>query len=254
MRRPIYLLIYGALLLAACSTHYQIASITRTRILIDSTYDADDPMLTAFMQPYKHEVDSIMSPVVGRTARYLSADRPESSLSNLLPDILVWAAQKYGEEPAFGVYNMGGIRAAFAQGDVTYGDVLEVAPFENKICFLSLTGEKVMELFSQIASTHGEGLSHGVRLIITPEGKLLEASLNGQEINRDSTYRVVTIDYVAQGNDYMTAFKDKTDYTEFTDSLSNVRFIIMDYFRDKAARGEAVDAQEEGRILVKTPY
>ncbi len=255
MIRPLPYLAALLLAVSSCSTHYRIAGITRTRILIDSTYDTPcDSAVTAFMAPYKHTVDSLMSPIVGRAARYLSADRPESSLSNLLPDILLWAAARYGEQPSFAVYNMGGIRAAFPAGDVTYGDVLEVAPFENKICFLSLRGDAVMELFGQIARTHGEGVSHGVRLIITPAGQLLEASLHGKSIVADSTYRVATIDYVAAGNDYMTAFKKKTDYVAPADSMNNVRFIIMDYFRDKAARGESVDAQEEGRILVKTPY
>ena len=32
------------------------------------------------------------------------------------------------------MYNKGGIRADLTKGDVTYGDILDVAPFENKIC------------------------------------------------------------------------------------------------------------------------
>lgn len=78
--------------------------------------------------------------------------KPESDLSNLLCDILVWEGQRRGENPDFAVYNMGGMRASFLKGDITYGDVLAVAPFENKICFLTLTGEKTLELFQQIAS------------------------------------------------------------------------------------------------------
>ncbi len=242
------------LVLGSCASHYRVVSVTRTRVLIDSTYDAaPNAMAEAFMEPYKHVVDSMMSPVVGRAAEYLSATKPESKLSNLLPDILMWASEKYGEKPSLSVYNIGGIRAAFAEGEVTYGDVLEVTPFDNKICFLSLSGKKLMDLFREIARLHGEGVSHGVNLVITPEGQLLEARLNGEEVKEDSTYRMVTIDYVAEGNDGMTAFHDKTDCVLHTDSLDNLRFIIMDYFRQKAAQGEAVDAQVEGRIKVENP-
>ncbi len=251
---PTFLLFCTIAVLGSCTSHYRVVDITRTRVLIDSTFDAaPNASAEAFMAPYRHVVDSIMSPVVGRAAEYLSAEKPESKLSNLLPDILMWASPKYGEHPSFAVYNMGGIRAAFAKGDVTYGDVLEVAPFENKICFLSLSGEKVNELFRQIARNHGEGVSHGVQLEITPEGDLLEARLNGEEVKADSTYRITTIDFVAEGNDNMTAFRDKTDYVEHKDSTDNVRFIIIDYFRDKAAHGEAVDAQVEGRIKAVNP-
>ena len=34
------------------------------------------------------------------------------------------------------------------------------------------------------------------------------------------------------------------------DEKNNVRYIIMNYFKDKAARGEAVDAKVEGRFVL----
>ncbi len=251
MKKSFYLVFSLALFFSSCASPYRITSITRTRILIDTTFDANpDPLATAFMVPYKHEVYSIMSPVVGRVAQYLWAEKPESNLSNLMADILLWAGKNYGEEPSFGVYNMGGIRAALSAGDVTYGDILEVAPFENKICFLNLSGEKVLELFSQIAHTRGEGVSRGVNLVISPNGELLSYRLNGEEIKPDSAYRIATIDFLAEGNDYMDAFKAKTDVNAPQDSLNNMRFVIMDYFREKTAQGEVVDAQVEGRIII----
>ena len=48
----------------------------RTRLLVDSRYDAaPDSAMAAFMAPYAKVVDSIMSPVVGRTAMPLAAYR-----------------------------------------------------------------------------------------------------------------------------------------------------------------------------------
>lgn len=201
-----------AMLGTSCSSHYKLTDVSRSRILIDSTYDnkADD-RAWSFIAPYKLKVDSIMSPVVGRAAIYMYADRPESTLSNLLADILVWCGKDYGEKPDFAVYNIGGMRSAFAKGDITYGDVLDVAPFENKICFVTLKGNKVIELFGQIASVGGEAVSHGVELVISKDGRLISAKLNGKQIDPEADYRVVTIDYVAQGNDKMEAFKSSTE-------------------------------------------
>ena len=158
------------MMITSCRSHYVMSGIERSRILVDSRYDAlNDAQADAFMEPYKHVVDSMMSPVVGEVAKYMAAHRPESELSNLLADILMWAAERYDEKPVFGVYNMGGIRSGFAKGKVTYGDVLDVAPFENKIAFLTLSGEKVLELFRQMASSGGEAVSHGVQLVITKD-------------------------------------------------------------------------------------
>ena len=240
------------MLLGACHTPYSVSDISRSRILVDKTYDATpDSKATQFMAPYKHTVDSMMSPVVGQTADYLATSRPEGKLSNLMPDILLWGSKKFNETPDFAVYNMGGIRAAFAKGTVTYGDVLNVAPFENKICFLTLTGEKVMELFSQMAMRGGECVSHGVNLVITKDLKLKSATLNGKAIDPNATYRIATLDYVAQGNDQMEAFKAKTNVVSPQENENNVRFIIMDYFREKAAQGIAVDSPLEGRIVME---
>lgn len=241
-----------ALLTTSCAQSYQFASIQRTRIVIDKRYDAThDAKVDAMMAPYKAHVDSMMSPVVGQLARDMWREQPEGTLSNLLPDILIWGAKKYNETPDFAVYNMGGIRAMLSKGEVTKGNIVDVAPFENKICLLTLSGKHVLELFQQIASIGGAGLSHGVRLVITHDGKLKSATIQGKEIDPNAAYRVVTLDYLSHGNDKLVAFKKKTNVISPQDYNSNVRFIIMDYFRDATAKGQVVDAKIEGRIVVE---
>lgn len=133
-----------ALLASSCATHhYTITGVERSRILIDSRYDnAQNQEAVAFLAPYKERVDAMMSPVMGYAAHDMSTHRPESELSNLLADVLIWSSKAFNEKPDFAVYNIGGIRAAITKGAVTKGDILDVAPFENKICFLTLTGER----------------------------------------------------------------------------------------------------------------
>lgn len=234
--------------LSSCSSHYSLSSVKRTRIVVDSRYDAHpDAGAAAFLAPYKHQVDSVMEPVLGEVARDMGVQRPESELSNLLSDILMDAASDYDEKADFGVYNIGGIRASLVKGKVTYGDVLSIAPFENKICFVTLTGAKVLELFGQMALNGGEGVSHGVELVIADK-RLLSARLHGKEIVPDETYRVATIDYLVEGNDHLTAFKDGTALNAPQEESNNTRHIIAAYFRKMTAQGKAVDARTEGRI------
>ena len=247
----IYLLV-PMLLLTSCKQHYEVANMQRSRILVDAKYDAQpDQKAADFLKPYKHQVDSVMGPVVGQSAKYMTAKRPEGTLSNLLADILMWASKDYGEQPVFGVYNMGGVRADLPKGTVTYGDVLDVAPFENKISFITLKGDVVRELFTQIAITGGEGMSHAVRMVITKDGQLLSATINGQEIDPQKDYRVTTIDYLLGGTDKMEAFKKGTNINAPKDVSNNTRFIIMNYFREMAKQGKIVDSEIVGRITVK---
>lgn len=236
----------------ACTSHYVLSDVSRTRLLVDNRYDvAPDAAAMEFLDPYKRQVDSIMCPVVGKVAHDMVAARPESTLSNLLSDILMWGAKDFGEHPDFSVYNVGGMRASLATGDVTFGDIVDVAPFENKICFLTLSGDKVMELFSQIAMRGGEGVSHGVNLVITKEGKLVSATVSGEPVDPARSYRVVTLDYVAEGNDQMVAFKSRTDLVSPQSADNNLRYIIRNFFLENSARGEAVTSQVEGRIVVQ---
>lgn len=240
------------LLLTGCASHYEVSSVSRSRILIDKRYDANvDAKGLAFLAPYKKTVDSIMSPVVGYVADYLYAEKPESNLSNLLCDILVWAGRDYGEKPEFSLYNMGGMRAALSPGEVTYGNVLDVAPFENKICFFDLKGSDVQELFEQVAKIYGEGVSKGVELVITKKGELKSAKLHGESIDPNRTYRVASIDYLAEGNGGLTALTKKTNVNSPQDESNNSRFVIMDYFREMDAQGVVVTAKVEGRIRVE---
>ncbi|WP_024999055.1 5'-nucleotidase C-terminal domain-containing protein [Prevotella falsenii] len=234
---------------AAQQGKYQLTGVQRSRILIDARYDkAKDPKAVEFLAPYKHVVDSIMSPVVAQSDHYMVAHRPESDLSNLLADILVWAAKGYNEKVDFAVYNMGGIRAALPKGNVTVGDVNDIAPFENKICFLTLSGEKVLELFRQIAHTGGEGVSKGVLLGLTKHNTLQYASLHGKQIDPKAKYRIATIDYLAEGNDKLEAFKAKTDFNAPQDASNNSRYIILNYFKAMTAEGKAINSKTEGRI------
>jgi len=242
----------AALAVTSCAPkHYQLTGVERTRIIVDSRYDQQPDEAAAFIAPYKRVNDSIMGPVMGRVAHNMHPARPESDLSNLLADILVWASKDYNEQPVLGVYNMGGIRADLTKGDVTYGDVLNVAPFENKISFITLTGEQLLELFAQMAKSGGEGVSKGTQLVISKDGRLLSARLHGKEIDPKADYRVATLNYLLEGNDKLSAFRKGSNKVAPDDKSNNTRFLIMNYFRDKQARGEVVDAQVEGRIIIE---
>lgn len=256
-RRQLFLSLFGTLMIASCAPkHYSLVGVERTRIIVDSRFDQNpDQAAAKFLEPYKRVNDSIMGPVVGQVAHNMHAERPESDLSNLLADILMWAAKDYNEQPVFAIYNKGGIRADLTKGDVTYGDVLDVAPFENKICFTTLTGESLIKLFRQIAHRGGEGVSKGVELVIKMDeknetGELVSAKIQGQEIDPQAEYRVATLNYILEGNDGMSAFLDGKNSVAPQEASNNTRFLIMNYFRDMQAKGIVVDSKVEGRIKV----
>ena len=106
MRNTTKTVMLVAVLLAftSCTTHYTVSQVERTRLLVDQRYDrpiSDD--VSTFMQPFKAKVDDLMSPVLGKAAHPLQAYRPESPLSNLMPDVMVWAGYSRVPKPATGM-------------------------------------------------------------------------------------------------------------------------------------------------------
>lgn len=229
---------------------FELKSVTAQRFEITSRLDqTPDREAEALLAPYQGAVDSLMAPVLGFSSVQMRSGRPESLLSNWVADVLREASVRYGRKADMGLCNMGGLRSAMPKGKVTRGDVLAIAPFENMFCVLSLRGADLQTLMEQIAAVGGEGVS-GVRLEITPDGKLIRASVDGKPINPEKIYTVATLDYLAEGNDKMEALRNAVSRQLTT---RPVRDVLMDYIVEQDKQGRRLTARLEGRITVKEP-
>lgn len=237
------------LLMGGCSPKYSVTGVTGGRFPVTEDYDeCPDKDVAAIVELYQGKVDSIMSPVIGYAAETLAAYRPESPLSNLMADILRMSVVRVTGKPAdVGVMNMGGIRASLPEGPVTVGTAYEIAPFENALCVLTMDGESLLCLFRQMAAAHGEGLS-GARLVITPDGELKEAAVNGRPVDPKREYTVATIDYLAEGNDRMSAFRS-AKLKAYPENMV-LRNLLIDYIKECESEGRLIKASIEGRIKV----
>lgn len=196
-------------------------------------------------RPY---VDSIKKPVVGKAATTLKAYLPESPLMNFAADALMAMAQRYsGEKVDIALTNIGGLRSDLNAGTITFGDVYNVFNFDNRLTLLTLNGEQLMLLCNEIAAAGGQAIS-GMKMIITKERKLVDATVGGKAIEPQATYRIATLDYLAQGNDNLTTLALGSD-VDMTKHL--LRDLMVEYIKELAGRGEKVDAECDGRITIK---
>lgn len=242
---------FGAiLLLSSCHSAYEVTKVEGRMQPIDSTWDANpDADAVALLAPYKAKIDSIMNNVVGTAEMSMDKNAPESLLSNLVADVLREAAvQVLGKPADMGLVNMGGLRNVLTEGPITCGNIYEILPFENSLCVLTLKGKYLSLLFENIAARHGEGVS-GVQLKISKEGKLLQAAVAGKPVEDERLYTVATIDYLADGNDGMTALP-QAEKRECPDGAT-LRGLFMDYVKKQTAAGKKITSRIEGRITVE---
>lgn len=240
----------GWMLLSACRPSYQVTHVEGGRVAMDSTWEVvADAEMQALVAPYKAKVDSVMFRVIGQAEVSMDTRRPESLLSNLVADVLrESAADALGKPADVGLVNMGGLRNVLTKGPVTVANAYEILPFENALCILTMKGDKLKQFFGNIAVRGGEGVS-GVKLQISADGKLLGATVAGRPVEDEKDYSVATIDYLAEGNDGMTACMQASG--RICPEDGTLRNLFIRYVEKLTASGKPVTARLEGRIVVK---
>ena len=228
---------------ACCMAQKQIIT---ERIEVTNRLDAQpDREAMAVMAKYKPAVDSVMAPVLGESLVGMTAGRPESLLSNWAADVMVeYSDFLDGKRADLGLVNVGGLRNNMPQGTVRRGNIILISPFDNRLAIVQLKGSDLMALMQDIAAVHGEGVSHEVRMTITSDGKLLDATISGQPIDPERTYRIATLDYLAEGNDKLYSLK-KAIRVDASDLFT--RDCMMKYVREHSP----ITSKMEGRITVK---
>ncbi|MBR0274503.1 MAG: 5'-nucleotidase C-terminal domain-containing protein [Bacteroidaceae bacterium] len=234
--------------LSSCTRHYVLQSVEPHRIEVTKALDAQPLQAAAdFIAPFTVGVDSLRRPPVGLSEQFMAADRPESLLSNWVADALVATGKGMGYEPDLGICNIGGLRAAMPQDTVRQGDVLAISPFNNYFTVLKMRGSDVQQLMQNIAAVYGEGVSSSVRIVGTRDGRLKSATVGGKPIKADSLYTVVTLDYLAEGNDKLYALKNAV---ERIDTKETVRQTLINHLQHLWQQGKKATARIEGRVVI----
>lgn len=238
----------GLIGFASCKSPKSL-TITGSRTEMTAVWDdAPHAGAQALFAPYKAKVDSIMDPVIGVSAMDMTAKRPESLLSNLIADVLRNSAAPYTGRPAdVAIINMGGLRNSLSAGDITYRSVYEILPFENALCVLSLRGKDVRALMKDIMKTGGEGLSN-VYLTVNKDMDLIDIRIGADAIDDDRLYEIATVDYLAEGNDRMTAFKRAEN--RLCVKEATIRELFIAYVKAEAAAGRSLTSRMDGRVTI----
>ncbi|HVU04381.1 MAG TPA: 5'-nucleotidase C-terminal domain-containing protein [Polyangiaceae bacterium] len=152
-------------------------------------------------------------PVGARVAEAFPVDRThEMALGNLFADLMREAAPD--ANAAFG--NAGSVRDVLPEGDLTYGRLLHVMPFDNQLARLRITGKKLRDLVRANVAQGDHGLLSlsGIRVEGTCANGALDIVMkhpDGAAIRDDESLVVVTNDFLALGGDGLAKQAGITD-------------------------------------------
>lgn len=195
---------------------------------IDSRYDNRvDNHLDSLIEPYRVQIDEIMNKAVGKSAYNL--DKSSDELLNLVADFIRDRGNELVGAVDFGLVNKGGIRRGLPKGTVTQGQIQTMLPFNNKVVVLELSGKDLLDNLEIMTLTGGNGVSEELSVEYDKnKHHVLNAKLNGKPIENEKIYKIATIDYLANGGDYMEpltrgkwiAQSDKILYDDFLEMLT----------------------------------
>jgi 2',3'-cyclic-nucleotide 2'-phosphodiesterase (5'-nucleotidase family) len=120
-------------------------------------------------------------------------------------------------------------------------------PFDNRLVVLELTGEQLMRSLEIMAMRGGDATSSDLIVEFTKDNKIKNAKLNGKDIKLKKKYKIATLDYLANGGDYMAPFKEaKRLYVD--DKKVSVHY--LQYIKNLTRQGKLIDADEQKRMRV----
>lgn len=124
----------------------------------------------------------------------------ESAEGNWFTDLMLAARP----EAHIAVTNGGGLRADIPAGELTYGQLFEAVPFDNRFAIVDLEGRHIRKLISGNLQRGGAILSWGglVAKARCKNGMLdLAITVRGKPLVDAQRYKLVTSDFLASGGD-----------------------------------------------------
>ena len=238
-------------LVATYDLDLETGDIVYNHIPVDASWDGAASRYTAMNQwldHYRHGVDSIMNNPVATSARFMknSSNAVQNWVSDAAMEIITGLSGIKNIDCA--IMNKGGIRTDMPQGTVTEGVIGTMFPFDNRFVVLEMPGTELIETLKVMCGRGGDAVSKELRATYDGKGQLVKATLKGKKIDPKKTYIVATIDYLANGGDYMVPMTRCKRLFVDTQKYGNH---ILQYVKKLTAAGKKIDAKDDVRINKK---
>jgi len=251
-------ILFLILTFASCKTYEtSLRKTESTNIVITSSISSENKEVDDLVLPYKKGIDSVMNTVLNQSKTEMAIGSPEGLLGNFVCDLVLEVGNEIykkldsNNDADFSLLNNGGLRTSLPKGEITRRKIFELMPFENQLVVVTLSPEKMLELFQYIGkkTTTATGRKNGVPISGNVKVELVGttpkvAIINGQKI-RGRNYKVITSDYLANGGDKMYFFVNPVKIEKLGIKL---RDAIIQHIEVEKEKGNKINASLDKRI------
>lgn len=214
----------------------------------------DDPIAAALVAAFKKPIENQANTVVGKADTGITRDG-ENLMACVIADAQLAACSKL--EPVAAFMNLGGVRSGVDAGPITYGEAIQIQPFNNGMMVVELTGDEIKKAFEwgvrQMPEYPGGLLyvSHGTSYDVDaskPVGeRVSNIVIGGTPLDPAKTYRIAMNAFLAGGGDGHEVIKAAKGQ-RWDAGVSDIDALI-DYLKTN----NPLNPVAEGRIKVKAP-
>ncbi|MEM7132002.1 MAG: bifunctional UDP-sugar hydrolase/5'-nucleotidase [Chloroflexota bacterium] len=222
----------------------EVLEMQQTLVPVSYVTDDGNPVMPSsdiveVVDGWQMLVDEQLNETIGYTEAGLA--QREHPMANLVMDAWLWS----NPSAQIAVTNWGGFRAEVPTGDITWGSVIDVLPFDNNLVTVDITGAQLAENLLCCGGAVG-GISYQLN------GDSVDITLaDGSDLALDSTYTVIINDFMyAGGDDYLFGEQDPDGY----DTNVHWRQPVIDYILSlETSEAQPLDAllDESERVQLR---
>lgn len=206
--------------------------------LIPLTKDLEqDPAVQKIMAPYVEKYGKLKNEVLGTTSEAMpSVENKTTRLSNLFIN-----AQKMDSD--ISITSSFSIRKGFDAGDITFGELFQMYPFDNELLQVKAKGENVLRFIEgglrfvegdkDNYIINSDNFSYKWNPELLEGNKVTSLNLNGEEISREDFAKQdinISIDDYTYGKSYFKNCKLQKKYGKVFD-------LLKDYIKENSLDG-----------------
>ena len=231
----VILLTFNLFISCKSTSSYQITKIEGKKIGITNEKGENEAIVT-YVKPYSDNINKDLNSVLAYCPETQDKSKGawQSNIGNLLAEITFELGnpvfqKRENKTIDICLLNHGGIRAVIPKGDVTTRTAFEVMPFENSLFIVGLTGKEIKTLVEYIIKEKKPHPLYGMKIYIDKSTSVInKIEINNEPLVENLIYYVGTSDYLANGGDNMTFFKESKIKFDMEYKLRNM---MIDYFK-----------------------